>query len=195
MSEHIQSRRFEVPHIDISLQYTALPRFLARRLLREDEQVTWVRGPRLNPWWERFVTHIGLFVLALMLGALFLGIGRLIGGSWSAVPAALGVATFIIIIGSVYVLAIANAYFTRLVVTNFRLMILQGHEVCRSWSIDDLPPSLIHHDPRAFGWKSRIVNVDALQTMLGGASEHFADPKTIRALGKHLDQIKGRGKP
>jgi len=38
---------------------------------------------------------------------------------------------------------IANGYFTRLVVTNYRLLILQGYEVCRSWSIHHLPRSLI----------------------------------------------------
>ena len=57
--------------------YPPLPAWLERRLLRANERVTWVRGPRWNPWWERYVTHPAMFVVALALGAVCLGAGRL----------------------------------------------------------------------------------------------------------------------
>jgi hypothetical protein len=175
---------------------TALPAWLARRLLRADEMVTWVRGPRANPWWERYATHPALFLLALTAGAGCVGIAWLIGGSWSQMPLALVLAGIGIVLGSVYVLAIANTYFTRLVVTNLRLVILQGYEVCRGWSIDALPRSLIRYGRR--GAESPAVDLDALQAALGAAdrdvrpTDQFAAAKTIRALGKHLDSIKAR---
>ena len=46
------------------------------------------------------------------------------------------------------VLGLCCGYFTRLVATNHRLVILQGYEMCRTWGMDDLPPSLIRHDRR-----------------------------------------------
>ena len=92
-------------------------------------------------------------------------------------------------IPTIFVLGIASGYFTRLVVTNFRIVCLQGHEICRSWNIDQLPPSLVHH--RHFDGEDRrpCVDLEAVKTMLGGSSEKFTNAKTILAFGKQLDSI------
>src|SRR5262249_34482935 len=98
-----------------------------------------------------------------------------------------------IVVGSIFVLGFSAGYFTRLVVTSRRILLLQGYEVCRSWRMDDLPPSLIRYT-RWDGEESRMVDLDALQTMLGGTSDKFTEAKTIRAFGKHLDGIIAREK-
>jgi hypothetical protein len=202
MDEHFQTNGFgtfsrdplSVPAPNILHPYAALPPWLVRRLLRAGEEITWVHGPRLNPWWERYITHPALFLVALALGAACLGVGRLCVRSWSEIPSLAALAGGGIVLGSVFVLGIAAGYFTRLVVTNFRIVILQGYEVCRSWSMDDLPPSLIRYRMRAGEKESRTVDLEALQTVLGGSSDQFAESKTILAFGKHLDQIKARDK-
>jgi hypothetical protein len=198
MSEQFQSKPFDATPADltlpdISLPPPVLPSWLERRFPMH-EQITWVRGPRSNPSWERYVTHPVLFVVALALAAVCLGAGWLIGGSWSAMPVLVAVAAGVIVVGSIFVLAIFAGYFTRLVVTNLRVVILQGYEVCRSWKIDDLPRSLIHYRLRPDGERRRAVDLGALQTMLGDSSGQFADSKTIQAFGRHLDQIKARDK-
>jgi hypothetical protein len=135
-----------------------------------------------------------LFLIAVVLGAAVLGTARVIAGSWSDMPPWPVFAAGGIAIASVYVLAGANGYFTRLVVTNFRVVILQGYEVCRTWNIDDLPPSLIRYDRRAGQRGSGSVDLEALQTALGGSSEQFVESKTILAFGKELDRFKTREK-
>ena len=82
-------------------------------------------------------------------------------------------------------------------VTNFRLFIVQGYEVCKTWRVADLPPHLVRFARRPGGEESRTVDVDALQSMLGGAFDQYAESKAIRAFGKQLDQIKRRedGRP
>jgi hypothetical protein len=192
MSDEFQTARFDPPPAEISLPYRPLPPWLARRLLRPEEQVTWVRGPRWNPWWERYATHPVLFLAALAIGAACVAVARLRAGSWSDMHPAPAVVAVALFFGSIYVLAIANAYFTRLVVTDRRIVILQGHEVCRTWRLDRLPRSLIRYGKKADGTVSRSVDLDTLQTMLGGASDQFAEAKTIRSLGKQLDQITAR---
>jgi hypothetical protein len=167
-------------------------------LLRPEETITWVAGPRRNPSWERYITHPGLFLLALLLGAAGIFAGRLITGSWSGTPK---VALYSTAAGLVYVtilvLGLSNAYFTRLVVTNFRLVIMQGYEVCRSWRIDDLPPSLVRYRKEEEGEGPPTIDLDSMKTMLGGSSSQFVEAKTILAFGKQLGQIKARdnGKP
>jgi hypothetical protein len=168
-----------------------LPEWLARRHLAPGEQVAWVRGPRLNPWWERHVTHPVWFLYALAFGAACLAAGWVWAGSWADMPPLPVVAAVVAFFGSVYVLAIAAAYFTRLVVTDRRLFILQGYEVCCNWGLNQLPPSLLRYGPHGRSG-SPSVNLDTLQTMLGSATEQFADSKTILAFGKHLDRIKAR---
>jgi hypothetical protein len=179
---------------DIAWHYPPLPPWLERRLLRANEKVTWVRGPRWQPWWERYVTHPGLFLVAAGLGAGCVGIGRLLAGSWSQMPDLPAAAAGFIMLASILVLALSAGYFTRLVVTNYRLVILQGYEVCRSWRIGELPPSLVHYGVRVGDEGDRTVDLDALRTMLGSSTDQFADSKTIMALGKQLDGIKASGR-
>jgi hypothetical protein len=174
--------------------FPPLPPWIARRLLGLDETVEWVRGPRYNPSWERYVTHPLLFLVALVLGTACFAAGRLAAGEWSGLailPAFLGGG---LVFASVFVLGFANAYFTRLVVTSRRLFILQGHEVVRVWRIEDLPRSLLRYAPRPEGGREEAPSVDlgALKDMLGGASDKFADAKSILSLGKRLANIKSR---
>jgi hypothetical protein len=109
----------------------------------------------------------------------------------------LALAAAAVVLASLFVVGIFAGYFTRLVVTNFRIVIVQGYEVCRSWNIADLPPSLIRYRMRGRTRESRTVDLDALQAMLGGPSDQFMAPKKILAFGKHLDGIKARenGRP
>jgi hypothetical protein len=175
---------------DVSGEFLPLPRFLAVRKLRAGEDVTWVRGPRSNPAWEPYFTHPALFLVALALGAACLVMGRLITGNWGNVLPALAAA--VVIFGSIFVLGICSAHFTRLVVTSHRLLILQGYEVVRAWDIDDLPRSLIRYGRRATGEQTQAVDLESLKTMFGTSSGQFADAKTILAFGKQLGQIKAR---
>jgi hypothetical protein len=106
-----------------------------------------------------------------------------------AVPTLVGGA---IVLASIYVLGFSSGYFTRLVVTNSRLLVLQGYEVCRSWGIDDLPRSLVRHRRLESGEVSRAVDLDTLTTMLGAPSDRFVEAKTIMAFSKQLGRIKAR---
>jgi hypothetical protein len=174
-------------------RHPPLPWWLVRRLLRDEEPVTWVCGPRFNPPWERYITHPGLFLIALGLIVLCVAMGRIVAGSWMQFPVACVLISFALFLGSIIVLALANAYFTRLVVTSDRLLIVQGYEVCKSWLIDDLPPSLVRYGRRGHDDDRRTVDLDALKTMMGNsASGQFAEAKSILALGKQLDRIKTR---
>jgi hypothetical protein len=87
---------------------------------------------------------------------------------------------------------VACGHFTRVVVTNRRLVVLQGCEVVRAWNIDRLPRSLVRFTRRDDGQESRTVNLDVLKTMLGPASDKFTGAKTIMSFAKTLDQIKVR---
>jgi hypothetical protein len=192
MSDRFQTGAFDARAPHLSHAFPPLPAWLARRLLRAGEKITWVRGPRFTPSWEQYATHPALFLVALALGAACVGAGWLISGAWSEM---LVLATFAaggIVLGSIFVLGISSGYFTRLVVTDVRLFIIQGYEVCRTWGIDDLPRSLIRFGRVGDGLGSRTVDLDALKTMLGGSSDKFTESKTILALGKQLDQIKAR---
>jgi hypothetical protein len=192
MPERFDADAPEAEPPDVALPAPGLPAWLARRLLRRDEQIAWVRGPRWVPSWERWLTHPVQFVVALALAAACVGAGRLFAGTWSAVPVPFFLGAGGILLASIYVLAIAAAYFTRLVVTNFRLVIVQGCDVVRTWGLDQLPRSLVRYDPRRAEQATRTVDLTALQTLLGDSPGQFTDAKTIRALGKRLEQIKAR---
>jgi hypothetical protein len=175
---------------DVAGQFPPLPGWLADRFLRGDEKVNWVVGPKFNPSWERFVTHPALFLVALALGALFVAAGWLIGGGPGAGLAVLAAGG--IVLASIFVLGIFSGYFTRLVVTDARLLILQGYEVCSSWGIDQLPHSLVRYRMRGVDAGSLTVDLDALKTLLGTTSDKVVEAKTILAFGKKLEQIKSR---
>src|SRR6266571_9210112 len=115
MSAGFETDPFANPMARVLRLYPPLPAWLARHLLRAGEHVTWVRGPRWNPWWERYVTHPALFLFALALGTACLGAGRLDAGSWSEIEPLLALAAGGIVLGSILVLGISAGYFTRLV--------------------------------------------------------------------------------
>src|SRR5258708_1925323 len=83
MSDQFQTDAQDARRPVLSMQHPPLPPWLADRFLRAGEKITWVRGPRRNPSWERYLTHPALFLAALALGAAVLGAGRLVAGKWS----------------------------------------------------------------------------------------------------------------
>lgn len=192
MSDQFQTERFDARAPAISRPFPPLPAWLARRLLRPGEEITWVVGPRFNPSWERYITHPSLFVIALGLAAAGWGAGRRIADNDAQVPLLMGLIGGGFVLASIFVLGISSGYFTRLVVTDRRLFILQGYELCRTWNIDDLPRSLLRYVRPGSEKTDRIVDLDAVKTMLGGSSDKFAEAKTILTFGKRLDQITAR---
>jgi hypothetical protein len=191
MSDRVQPDTLAQPSA-VAGQCPPLPPWLAGRLLKGDEQITWVVGPRFNPAWERYVTHPLLFLAALAVGMVFVAAGGLMAGTEGAMVAALAGGGAVLT--AVFVLGFSSGYFTRLVVTNSRLLILQGYEVVRTWGMNDLPFSLVRYRRRADGAEGRAVDLDTLKSMFGGASDKFAESKTILAFGKQLDQITAREK-
>jgi hypothetical protein len=93
-------------------------------------------------------------------------------------------------VGGLVVVGITAGYFTRLVITNQRVMIVQGYEVRKTWRLEDLPRSLVRMTRSDDGEMRRTVDMETLQTMMGGGSSQFAEAKTIWALGKEIDRIK-----
>jgi hypothetical protein len=170
-------------------QCAPLPEWLARRLLVRDETIAWVVGPRASPWWEGYVTHPFLFLIALALAAACVGAGWLAAGMRPPVPTPALVAAAALVLGSIFILGIFSGHFTRLVVTNFRLLIVQGREVRRRWRVDELPPSLTRYVRQGAGAGGRSVDLDALRSMLGDPADPASETKSILALGKKLDQI------
>jgi hypothetical protein len=173
---------------DVARSLHGLPARLARRVLKPDESITLVRGPRRSPWWEPAVTHPLLFLVALFLGGGCLTVGYQTAESFremSPIPVMLGAA---IVIGSVFVLGFFNGHFTRLVVTNVRLIVLQGSEVCLSKNIDKLPRWLVRRERRDDGEESKTIDVDALSRALG-SSDQFVDAKTIQAFSRQLGRF------
>jgi hypothetical protein len=193
MSERFQNDLPDFRAPDLIEAFQHLPGWLADRLLRPDEKVTWVRGPRFNPSWECYVTHPALFLLAVAVGAAGVGLTWLIGAEGSDLPGIAFSFAGLLVVFTVIILGISNGYFTRLVATNSRLVILQGYEICRSWDIDKLPPSLLRFG--SHGEQDRwSIDWDAVKTMLGGSSDKFTDAKSILSLGKQLDRITLRDK-
>ena len=162
------------------------------KLLRRDEQIVWVAGPRFNPSWEKYVTHPLLFVAALGLGALGVGLGWLLNGAAPALLPIGAVAAFVLFFGSIIVLGLANGYFTRLVATNFRLLMLQGYEVYRRWNIDDLPRSLVRYRRMAGGESARPSTWTPCRPCSAARRDQFVDAKSILAFSKQLGGIKRR---
>jgi len=175
-----------------------LPPWLVRKVLGTNEQIVWVRAPRWSPSLERYVTHPLTILGAAGVAALLVLGGCLLTPAWDGMPLAGLLAGGGVVVGALIVVGLANGYFTRLVVTNFRVVILQGYEVCRSWNVDQLPRSLVRYRREESGEESRAVDLDAMKTMFGGAaSDGFMDPKTILAFGKELKRLKDRedGRP
>jgi hypothetical protein len=177
---------------DLAKPFTPLPSWLARRVLQPGEKVDWVCGPRFSPSWERYVTHPGLFLVALATAALVGWMGWRISETYAVETRTPTIAIAGgILIATIFVLGFFSGYFTRLVVTNRRIVILQGYEQVRSRALADLPPSLIRHRMGA-GAEGLAVDLDSLTTMLGGSSTQFVDAKTILAFSKQLGKSKTR---
>lgn len=193
MSERLQNDvpDFRAPNLIEPIRY--LPGWLADRLLRPDEKVTWVRGPLFNPSWERYVTHPALMLVAMVLSAVCLAVVRLVSRELTDLYVVAVGCFLLLVIPTIIVLGIANGYFTRLVVTDLRLVILQGYEICRTWNIDQLPWALRRYRKEG-EQESWAIDLDAVKTMLGGSSEKFTDAKTILSFGKQLDRITTREK-
>jgi hypothetical protein len=192
MPDRSRSDTFSAQMPDLAGLCPPLPFWLADRLLRPDEKITWVYGPRFNPSWERYATHPALFLAALAFGLFCFVASCQVAGLGSEVSVVTGLVAAAVVLASVFVLGACSGYFTRLVVTNYRLVILQGYEVCRSWRIDDLPRSLLRYRMMGGEVESRSVDLDALTTLLGTSSDKFTESKTILAFGKRLEQIKAR---
>jgi hypothetical protein len=182
--------RYDAPPREVAINRGRLPGWLARRLLRADEEIQSVRGPRHCPSWEPFLTHPGVVVVGLALAVAIIAVGGLALGSFGdplmAVPCVLA---FLSMVGGLVVVGITAGYFTRLVITNQRVMIVQGYEIRKTWRLEDLPRSLVRMSRTDDGELKRTVDMDTLQTMMGG-SDQFAEAKTIWALGKEIDRIK-----
>jgi hypothetical protein len=192
MNDRAQPGRLQLKAPDISLRHPPLPLWLAQRVLHRDERIVWVYGPWHSPNWESVVTHPLLFLAALGTGAVCVLIAVPLNRVWPESMIVAGMVAVALFLAAVFVLGIFSGYFTRLVVTNYRIVILQGREVCRSWRIDQLPRSLVRYAPREGESASRTIDLDALQIMLGGTSDKVADSKTILSFGKHLDHIRAQ---
>lgn len=192
MSERFQTDLPDLRVADYVGLFQPLPGWLAERLLKPDEKVAWVRGPWFNPFWERYLTHPALLLVSVALSVLGVGLVWLTRER-QADPADLiitSVGSFLlIIVPTIIVLGLANGYFTRLVVTNFRLVILQGYETVRSWSIDDLPRSMLRYGRHGEKDQKPCIDLDAVKALLGGSSDQFTGSKAILSFGKQLERI------
>jgi hypothetical protein len=195
MSDYFQTNRPDPPDIrirDIATPSPALPAWLASRVLRPDEELSWVFGPTFNPPWERHVTNPVLFLQALAIGLMCATVIILLAaGDPRAVVAAL-VCGGGIVIGVIMVLGICSGYWTRLVVTDARLIVLQGYEVVKSWNIDNLPVSLRRYGKRKDGREAWSIDLDTVSTMLGASSGKAVDQKSILVFAKQVDRIRSR---
>ena len=192
MSDQFRNDAFDARLPDLAGRSSPLPSWLARRLLREDEQVAWVpQASGSTRRGRRYVAGMRLFLAALGFGMVVVAATAwLFAEMWPPImlPAALVAGG--IVLGSVMVLGFCCGYFTRLVATNQRLVILQGYEVCRTWGMDDLPPSLIRDRISEGGRRNRTVDFDAVTALLGGSSDQFVDAESNPGIGKQLGQIK-----
>jgi hypothetical protein len=194
MSDRFQEEPLDDSVPNLVRQYPPLPAWLERRILDPEEEITWVRGPWQGPWWERYATHPLLILGALAVGGACVAGARLMVEDWSEMSPLPGLAAIILFIGTIFVTGISAGFFTRLVVTDFRVMIVQGREVCRVWDLDDLPYSLIRYTPRKRGEPTRTIDLDAVKTLFGQTSNQIVDSRSILAFGKQLDQIKTKRK-
>jgi hypothetical protein len=179
----------------VALGFPPLPAWLARlHFPRANETITWVYGPRFSPSWERYVTNPVLFLIAFFIASACIGIARWQVDSWERIPPAPVAVGIALVLGNVYVLGIFCGYFTRMVVTNRRIVILQGREVARSWSTRDLPRSLLRYQRGERGEEnSPTINLDSIQGLFGTSATGFVEAKTILDVGKQIGRIQRRG--
>jgi hypothetical protein len=193
MSEHYQTERTDRPVPDVSWAGPALPDWLRERHLDHNEKVAWVYGPASNPSWERYVTHPALLLYTLAVGLVVVAGATLARGSWTEGVTVVAFLCFLLVIASIFVLAVFNGHFTRLVVTDRRLMILQGYEIVSSWKMNELPATLLRYTRRDGERASPSIDLDAVKNMLGGGATGIVEAKSILAFGKTLNQALKKG--
>jgi hypothetical protein len=198
MSDQIQPDTFSrfqseppsLPTREIVGTCSPFPAWLARRLLGPDEKVTWVRGPKRNPSWERYITHPGLLLVPVAVAAIVALVGGLTAGAKAGelLCPFFGIC-FVAALPMLFVVGIACGYFTRLVVTNQRVVVLQGYEICDTWDVARLPRSLVRQEQRDGQPAVSSVDLNALNTILGGSSTQFVEAKTILDFAKTLKRL------
>jgi hypothetical protein len=167
-----------------------LPAWLARRVLMPGETVALVRGPKTSPL-EPYLTHPALFLAALVPASISLAVGRALVNSWKELPPFAGVIAILLVFGTIIFLASMAGYFTRLVITDRRLIVLQGREVYRSRNIKDLPPFLLRRHRGEDGLeRAPTIDLNAVNTLLGGTGDGYVDAETILTLSKKLDKMR-----
>src|SRR5437868_7952214 len=57
MYDRFYNDPYDPEDVEVAEPFPPLPAWLADRLLQPRDTITWVRGPRLNPPWQRYVTH------------------------------------------------------------------------------------------------------------------------------------------
>src|SRR4051812_20893081 len=114
--------RYDEAPREVAWSRPQLPGWLAKRLLREGEEIESVRGPRHSPAWEPFVTHPGVVLVGLALAAAIIAIGALALGSFDdklmALPCVLALLSAV---GGLLVVGLMAGIFTRLVITTQRV--------------------------------------------------------------------------
>jgi hypothetical protein len=179
-----EPRRPEPPPLDPG---PPLPQWLGSLFLRPQETVTMVRGPRWSPSIEPFLTHPLTIVVALVIGAGLVWLALLIQHP-APFFSGLGLG-----LGTLFVVGFSAGHFTRLVVTNQRLFIVQGREMVRQWRADQLPHHLRRYERRDDGREEApTIDLGEVTKMLGTSSDGFADANTILQLGKKIDSFKER---
>jgi hypothetical protein len=184
------SRRDDPPRREAARKGPPLPAFLARRLLRKGEEVASVRGPRSSPVWEPYLTHPAAVAVGFAAAVVIFLVGGLAVDWDGQLMAAPGIAAVVVAGGGLALVAVAAGYFTRLVVTSQRVLIVQGYEVRKTWTLDQLPRSLVRHDRNADGELTKTVDMEKLQTMLGGSADGIVEAKSIWALGKEIERTR-----
>jgi hypothetical protein len=62
----------------------------------------------------------------------------------------------------------------------------------KSWSIHNLPASLVRYGKRKDGRPSWSIDLDSVSTMLGTSSGQPVDKKSILVFAKQVDRIRSR---
>jgi len=169
-----------------------LPEWLARRILEPGETIALVRGPTGKWWLEPYLTHPLASLAGAIPAAVAITVGRMIVPSWRDLPPAAGIVAVLFVFASVFVVGLLAGYFTRLVVTDRRLLILQGREIWSSRGIDELPPFLVRRMRDPDGRERRAIDIVTLDSMLGSSNTGIVDSDTILTLGKKIDKLKER---
>src|SRR5262249_42853855 len=96
-------------------------------------------------------------------------------------------------VGGLILVGIAAGYFTRLVITNQRVMIVQGYEIRKTWRLGDLPRSLVGVKRSDGGELKRTVGMETVTTVVGGGSRQFRGGQDDLGAGQgdRPDQARG----